>query len=99
MHDYQDGRGEVLIFWCSDPFWSHDHGEPWEVCGQLTLMKRQTVGAVARCAWDDEAERIKRDDKGYSPGANDYGISTGGAMAMLTCRENAKAWQRWIEES
>jgi hypothetical protein len=28
-HDFNDGRGVVQIFWASEPFWSHDHGEPW----------------------------------------------------------------------
>lgn len=50
-HDYGNGRGYAPIFWCSEPFWSHDHGEPWILNDPLTAMKRVTIAAIAEKYW------------------------------------------------
>lgn len=62
-HDFQDGNGKVEIFWCSEPFWSHDHGEPWRLSDDLSHMQRNIIAAVARCAWLDEARRYAQTDE------------------------------------
>lgn len=90
-HDYGDGKGSVPIFWCSDPFWSHDHSEPWPLSEYLSKMQRTTVSAVAEALWREAIRKLYADFAagGYEGEHPD--------IAAAEYREHISAWRRWSE--
>ena len=56
--------------------------------GKESIYQRKIISAVARCAWLDEAERLRHDKVWLS---DPWDMRTGRA------RENAEAWREWGE--
>lgn len=90
-HDYGDGLGSKPIFWCSDPFWSHDHSEPWVLSEYLSVMQRATVSAVAEAFWRKAIRKVYADFAAGNYEGEHPDIAAG------EYRENIQKWRRWAE--
>lgn len=85
-HDYGDGKGSVLVFYCLE------EGEPWPLSEYLSKMQRTTVSAVAESLWRAAIRKLYADFAagGYEGEHPD--------IAAAEYREYVAAWRRWSNE-
>lgn len=93
-HDFGNGKGSVDIFWCSEPFWSHDHGEPWLwwLDDALSPMQRNTIASVAHTAWREIKDKLEASIDENTNTVDEY---TTLHIQAAEAYNNLQAWLVW----